>query len=59
MFMENYNLTEAQFGWLFGMNAAGLIVGSQLNRVVLKRYTTFRVTLFISVILVIIGCLIL
>ncbi len=57
MFMENYNLSETQFGWLFGLNAAGLIAGSQLNRVVLKKYTTFRVTLFISVVLVVIGLL--
>lgn len=52
LFMDNFHLTESQFGWLFGLNAAGLIAGSQLNRLVLKRYTTFRVTLNISVALV-------
>ncbi|WZL89955.1 multidrug effflux MFS transporter [Salinimicrobium sp. 3283s] len=52
LFMDRFNMSETHFGWLFGLNAAGLIAGSQLNRLVLKRYTTFRVTMVISVILV-------
>ena len=55
LFMDNFHLTETQFGWLFGLNAAGLIAGSQLNRMILKRYTTFRVTLNISVVLVVLA----
>ena len=51
LFMDKFHLTESQFGWLFGMNAAGLIIGSQLNRLVLKRATTFAVTLIIGFIL--------
>lgn len=57
LFMDKFNLTESQFGWLFGMNAAGLILGSQLNRLVLKRASTFAVTLVIGFILVALGVL--
>ena len=55
LFMDIFQFSETQFGWLFGVNAAGLIAGSQLNRLVLKRYTTFRVTLVISVVLVMLS----
>lgn len=57
MFMDRFELSETHFGWLFGMNAAGLIAGSQLNRLVLKKYSTFTVTKFISVVLVILAIL--
>lgn len=57
LFMDKFGLTESQFGWLFGMNAAGLIIGSQLNRLVLKKSTTFNVTLKIGFILVGLGIL--
>lgn len=52
LFMDRFQLSETEFGWLFGLNAAGLIAGSQLNRLVLKKYTTFQVTIVISVLLV-------
>jgi len=52
LFMDNFNLSETEFGWLFGLNAAGLIVGSQLNRLVLKKNSTFKVTKIISVALI-------
>lgn len=55
LFMDRFQLSETQFGWLFGLNAAGLIAGSQLNRLVLKRFSTFRVTLTISVLLVVLA----
>ncbi|PZD77003.1 multidrug effflux MFS transporter [Mesonia sp. K7] len=59
LFLDEFNLTETQFGWFFGLNAAGLIAGSQMNRVVLKRNTTFYVTKVISVLLVLVGALLL
>ena len=52
LFMDRFQLSETQFGWLFGLNAAGLITGSQLNRLVLKKYTTFQVTIATSTVLV-------
>lgn len=52
LFMDNFNLSETEFGWLFGINAGGLIVGSQLNRLVLKKNSTFKVTKITSLILI-------
>ncbi|SHI31697.1 MFS transporter, DHA1 family, bicyclomycin/chloramphenicol resistance protein [Mesonia phycicola] len=57
LFMDNFHLSETEFGWLFGMNAAGLIIGSQLNRLVLKHDTTFNITLKISYLLVALAIL--
>ena len=37
--------SETQFGWVFGINAFGFIAGSQINRLVLRRFTTPQVTL--------------
>ncbi len=55
LFMDRFHFTETQFGWMFGLNASGLIIGSQLNRLVLKRFSTFNLTLKISYILLILG----
>ena len=58
IFIENFGLDEQQFGWVFGGNAFGLILGSQINRLFLKRYDMFRITMVITIslaILTIIG----
>ncbi|WP_424494434.1 multidrug effflux MFS transporter [Salinimicrobium sp. GXAS 041] len=55
LFMDTYHLSETEFGWLFGINAAGLIAGSQINRLVLKKYSTFRITIVSSVVLVVLA----
>ena len=55
LFMENFDLSQKEFGLLFGMNAGGLILGSQINRLFLKKYTTLQITLFNSVLLVILS----
>ncbi|MDB5119613.1 MAG: multidrug transporter [Sphingobacteriales bacterium] len=39
VFMEIYKVSEAQFGWIFAFIAAGLISASQVNNIVLKRYS--------------------
>ena len=52
LFMGNFGLTQKEFGMLFGINAAGLILGSQINRLFLKKFTTFKITFFNSIILV-------
>jgi len=57
LFMDQFDFNQKEFGVLFGINAAGLILGSQINRLFLKRYTTFQITLFNSVILVILSIL--
>lgn len=36
-FMEYFGLSETQYGWIFGLNAFGFILGSQLNRLWLRK----------------------
>ncbi len=57
LFTDKFHFTELQFGWLFGLNAAGLIAGSQLNRVVLKRFSTYQTTKFVGFILLVFSIL--
>ncbi|MDD4887168.1 MAG: multidrug effflux MFS transporter [Thiomonas sp.] len=37
VFMQVFGLSPTQFGWLFGLNAMGLIAASQLNHALLSR----------------------
>jgi DHA1 family bicyclomycin/chloramphenicol resistance-like MFS transporter len=41
--MDGFNLTESEFGYVFGTNAGGYILGTQLNRYFLKKHSTFKV----------------
>lgn len=41
--MDVYGLTEQQYGWVFGLVAAGLITASQLNNLLLKRHSSASV----------------
>lgn len=43
VFIEVYGLTPSHFGWIFGLNAAGLIIASQLNARLLRRHRSERV----------------
>ncbi|WP_028008778.1 multidrug effflux MFS transporter [Solimonas flava] len=43
VFIDAYQLSPLHFSWLFGMNAAGLIVASQLNALALRRLPAQRV----------------
>lgn len=43
LIIGTYGIDPQHFGWLFGFNALGLIVGSQANRRLLLRYSTDRV----------------
>ena len=43
VFMELFGVSETQYGWIFGANAFGLIACSQLNRLILKRYSSKEV----------------
>lgn len=53
VFMEYFNFSETQYGWVFGGNAMGFIVGSQLNRLMLNKFSPLQVISFASVVLVI------
>ena len=49
VFMELYKVSEKQYGWIFAIVALGLIIASQVNTVLLKKYTSeqiIKVTLF-------------
>jgi len=51
VFMNLYNLSEQQYGWIFGLIAAGLITTSQLNNLLLKRFKSeqiIRVTILLQ-----------
>lgn len=40
LLIETYKVPAAQFGWVFGVNAAGIIGANQVNRFLLRRFTT-------------------
>lgn len=49
VFMEIFNVSERQYGWIFALIAIGLITSSQLNSLMLRRYSSeqiVRVALF-------------
>lgn len=52
IFMSYYGVSEQNFGLLFGMNAFGLIIGSQLNRFLLKRFRLIKLTNIIFVMII-------
>ncbi|WP_292892568.1 multidrug effflux MFS transporter [Nonlabens sp.] len=54
IFMDYFEMSQENFAYIFGSNAAGLIAGSQLNRLALTRFTTFQITYVVSLLLVLI-----
>src|SRR6185312_7399177 len=49
VFMELYHVSEKQYGWIFAVIAMGLITASQVNTLLLRKYSSeqiIRVTLF-------------
>lgn len=57
VFIELYGVREKQFGWLFALNAVGLITASQLNRNMLKKFSSELIISRVSTIQVIIAIL--
>lgn len=45
VFMKLFGMSETQYGWIFGINAAGLIAASQLNRLFLKKKTSREIVI--------------
>ena len=43
LLIQIYHISPSNFGWVFGINAAGVIGGSQVNRFLLRRFTTDQV----------------
>lgn len=45
VFMKVFGLNEQQYGWIFAMIATGLIIASQLNSFLLKKYSSQQIIL--------------
>jgi MFS transporter, DHA1 family, multidrug resistance protein len=43
VFMELYKVSEQQYGWIFAFNAAGLIISSQLNTLLLRTWKSEQI----------------
>lgn len=43
VFLEIYKVTEQEYGWIFALVAGGLIVSSQLNSVLLRKYRSEQI----------------
>ncbi|WP_124981740.1 multidrug effflux MFS transporter [Nonlabens xiamenensis] len=55
IFLDFFGMSQESFGYIFGSNAAGLIAGSQINRLFLIRFTTFQITYVVSTLLVLVS----
>lgn len=55
VFMQIYKVTEQQYGWIFGLVAAGLITSSQFNNVLLKKYDSAKVMKIVLTIQSVLG----
>lgn len=52
VFMNYFGLTEANFGLVFSVNAIGFILGSQVNRLLLNKYSSLQIITVSSYILI-------
>ena len=43
IFMELYGVSDKQYGWIFGFIALGLVSASQLNTVLLRKYSSEQI----------------
>lgn len=55
--MELYGFSEKSFGWVFGMNAFGFIAGSQINRLLLRKWDSIMITQVSALLILITGLL--
>lgn len=55
VFMDIYKVSESVFGILFGLNAGGFILGSQINRFLLKKVEIRHLTNFIVLLMAILS----
>lgn len=46
VYMQLYGVSQEEYGWLFGLNATGLICAAQLNRMLLKRFSSVQIIPF-------------
>lgn len=43
VFMDTYGVSQQHYGWIFALVAAGLIASSQLNNLLLRRFTSVQI----------------
>lgn len=55
VFMDIFGLNESQFGIVFSLNAIGLIGGSQVNRYLLKKHSSYRISHILSYLLAVLS----
>lgn len=53
--MELYGVNERQYGWIFGLIAAGMVIASQLNNVILNRFSSETVARMASSLQALVG----
>lgn len=53
--MDYFGVSEKMYGWIFGLNAAAFILGSQLNRVLLLKLSSEVISYVTALILGLIG----
>jgi MFS transporter, DHA1 family, multidrug resistance protein len=57
VFMKLFGVSEQHYGWIFGVNAMGLILASQVNRVLLRTRTSADIILKASTLQCTLGLL--
>jgi DHA1 family bicyclomycin/chloramphenicol resistance-like MFS transporter len=43
VYIDLFGFTATQFGWVFGVNALAVVVGNQVNRVLLRKHDSARI----------------
>jgi DHA1 family bicyclomycin/chloramphenicol resistance-like MFS transporter len=43
VYIDLFDFTATQFGWIFGVNALAMVVGNQINRMLLRKYDSARI----------------
>ena len=59
VFMNIFHVSQQQYGWIFGLIAAGLITCSQLNNVLLKKFNSAQILKVVQFVQVCFGILLL
>jgi len=57
VFMKIYGVSELEYGWIFGLVAAGLIISSQVNNVLLRKYNSAQIIKTVLSVQTVIGLL--
>ena len=43
VYIDLFSFTPTQFGWIFGVNALAIVVGNQVNRVLLRKHNSAQI----------------